>query len=215
MGLTLLEHDLIIGTLLGDGSLGTETGRTWRYRAIHKAAHKEYFDHKYDIMRPYCGSPPFFGQTVDRETGKVSYRWMFNTLVSPVFDPFANLFYVYDPAAGRCEKIVPANIADYLTPRALAYLFMDDGALKWVTKSNGMRICTEGFTISDTVLIQEAIEKNFNIKTSLTKKDLKDGSPRRRITIGEEASGQFREIIQPYLVDCMKYKVSDGKKGHL
>jgi hypothetical protein len=58
MQLTNQQRDLIIGTLLGDGNLQTETqGRTWRYRALQKAEHQPYLDHKYTILKDYC-----FGQ---------------------------------------------------------------------------------------------------------------------------------------------------------
>jgi hypothetical protein len=45
-------------------------------------------------------------------------------------------------------KEVPSNIASLL-PRALAYWYMDDGALKWRGKSNAVRLCTDSFTIDD------------------------------------------------------------------
>ena len=44
--ITQQQKDLLFGTLLGDGSLQTENGNTWRYRALHKKDPKDYLFHK-------------------------------------------------------------------------------------------------------------------------------------------------------------------------
>ncbi len=59
---------------------------------------------------------------------------------------YADLFYTYNPKTNLFIKDVPNNITKYLTPRAIAYWYMDDGALKWLGRSNAMRICTESFS---------------------------------------------------------------------
>lgn len=41
MTLITIQREMIAGTLLGDGNLQTgSNGKTWRYRAVQKAAHK-------------------------------------------------------------------------------------------------------------------------------------------------------------------------------
>jgi len=50
LGLNEQQINLIIGTLLGDGSLQTYTnGESWRYRATHEEAHKEYIQQKFNV----------------------------------------------------------------------------------------------------------------------------------------------------------------------
>lgn len=219
MSLTNLQRDLIFGTLLGDANLQTATnGRTWRYRAIHKSEHKEYLFHKYDILKSLCGpdTVPVEGNTFDERTSNTSYRWYFNTLTNPSLNFFGNMFYTYDSAKpGQWKKDVPINVSKFLTPPALAYFYMDDGALKWLGHSNAMRICTESFSHDGVKRLQNVFQNKYGISTTLTKKTLNDGSIGYRIAIPEKSSKAFCELIQPYLVDCMKYKVSDGKKGHL
>jgi hypothetical protein len=56
-----------------------------------------------------------------------------------------------------------------LTPRALAYWYMDDGALKWRGKSNAVRLCTDSFTIDDINLLKKVLETKFSLKVSLQK----------------------------------------------
>lgn len=135
-----LQKDLLVGTLLGDGNLQTETkGRTWRYRALQKLEHKEYLLHKYDIMKPFCTSPPIYSETFDTRTQKTYKRLYFNTIVSnelktPNNKHYGNLFYKFDTnylvsLTNKMIKDVPDTIELFLTPRAIAYWYMDDGSL--------------------------------------------------------------------------------------
>jgi len=213
-----LHQDLIFGSLLGDGNLQTDSqGRTWRYRALQKAEHKEYLDHKYEILKNLCNTGPIFGETEDTRTGNVSKCWYFNTCVDPSLRFYANMFYTYDHTQDKWVKDVPSqqNLEKNLTPRALAYLYMDDGAVKWLGHSNAMRICTESFSVDGVIRFQKALQNLYGINATLSNKKLKSEEIRKRLLIGEKDSANFREIIQPYLVNCMKYKVTDGNYGHL
>jgi len=214
--LTQQQKDLIFGTMLGDGNLQTETnGRTWRYRALQKQEHRPYLFHKYEILQPLCGSEPLFGQILDIRTNRSAERYYFNTLVNPSLNFYGNMFYTYNSSTGKWVKDVPLNVQTFLTPPAVAYWYMDDGALKWLGHSNAMRICTECFSIEGVNRLQKALRELYNVQTTLTKKTLLDGTVGYRIAIPEGSSATFRDLIQPFLVDCMKYKVSDGNRGHL
>lgn len=203
------QKDLIFGTLLGDGNLQTENyGKTWRYRAVQKES--DYLNHKYQILKPLCGSPPKLGEVLDIRTNKIYRRYYFNTLTHSSLLFYANLFYKYDKKNSKWFKDVPKKLNLFLTPRALAYLYMDDGALKWLGHSNAMRICTENFSPEGVQRIQKVLEKRYKILTTLTKTTLSNGSVGYRIYIPEKSSLCFSELIKPYLVDCMKYKVSNG-----
>jgi hypothetical protein len=245
---TELQRDLLVGTLLGDANLQrfSEKGH-WRYRVIHKLEHKEYVDHKFNILQEFCSSDPYSNDAPDKRTKKTYERTAFNTLTNPVFTDYAKLFYrtVEDSAEfndlsvksleesvkvdekpvrsdkklRQVIKVVPENIEQLLTARAVAYWYMDDGALKQLGKSNGMRICTESFTDDDVKRLQKALKNRHNIETSVTEKNRIVNGQKvyvgLRIGINEKESTAFRELIKPYLVNCMKYKVSDGKRGHL
>nr|Q32001.1 RecName: Full=DNA endonuclease I-ChuI [Chlamydomonas applanata]AAA02744.1 DNA endonuclease I-ChuI [Chlamydomonas applanata]AAL34359.1 site-specific DNA endonuclease I-ChuI [Chlamydomonas applanata]ALO63244.1 LAGLIDADG homing endonuclease I-ChuI [Chlamydomonas applanata]ALO63255.1 LAGLIDADG homing endonuclease I-ChuI [Chlamydomonas applanata] len=218
MSLTQQQKDLIFGSLLGDGNLQTgSVGRTWRYRALHKSEHQTYLFHKYEILKPLCGENTLPTESIvfDERTNKEVKRWFFNTLTNPSLKFFADMFYTYDQNTQKWVKDVPVKVQTFLTPQALAYFYIDDGALKWLNKSNAMQICTESFSQGGTIRIQKALKTLYNIDTTLTKKTLQDGRIGYRIAIPEASSGAFREVIKPFLVDCMRYKVSDGNKGHL
>lgn len=214
--LTTIQKDLVFGTLLGDGNLQTfSNGNSWRYRALHKNAHKEYLYHKYEILSPLCKSPPIYGEVWDERSQAVYKRDYFNTGVDTCFEHYAGLFYKFNKETGCWQKDVPLNVGKYLTAPVIAYWYMDDGALKWKGHSNAMRICTESFSEHGVNRLRKALFEKFEIVTTKTKKTRKDGSIGWRIAIPEESSTKFCLLIEPHLVDCMKYKVSDGNKGHL
>jgi hypothetical protein len=220
VALTTIQKDLIFGTLLGDGNLQTfSNGKTWRYRALQTADHECYLLHKYGVLQSLCNSPPAHGSTTDERTGKTYTRVYFNTLVTPSFNFYANMFYTYDPVKQHWVKDVPLRVEKFLTARAVAYWYMDDGSIKSVGKSNGMRICTESFSYDGVNRLKAALETNFGIVTTLTKKTKTVNGVKvligHRMTIPEKSSTAFRQLIEPYLVDCMRYKVSDGNRGRL
>lgn len=212
-----LVKDLIFGTLLGDANLQTESGGSrWRYRALHKDEHREYLYHKYEILKSLCSSQPAFNETLPDERTRKSYkRYYFNTKQDDSLKFFGDMFYKQDPVTNKWVKDVPLNVEKFLTPRALAYLYMDDGALKWKGRSNAMRICTESFSREGVLRLQKALHRLYHVKTSLSRKRLKGNTIGYRIEIPEKSSTNFREVIRPFLVNCMKYKVSDGNRGHL
>lgn len=212
------QKDLLFGTLLGDGNLQTETnGRTWRYRAIQKTKHIGYLLHKYEVLGMFCSSPPIQGDVFDERTGKIYFRHYFNTRTDDVFRYYGNMFYEYDKKLRKWVKRVPPKpiLQKLLTPAALAYMYMDDGALKWLGHSNALRICTESFTKEEVTRIRKVLFDKYQIVTTQVKKTREGQYVGDRITIPEASSAAFVDLIKPHLVDCMKYKVSDGNYGHL
>lgn len=201
------QLDLLVGSLLGDANLQTQnSGRTWRARFLHKAIHQSYIDHKYSVLKDFSESRPFYSEYLDNRTNKAYSRFSFNTLTSDDFRHLANMFYKKEGEVWI--KHVPKNIAKYLSPRALAYWYMDDGALKWKGVSNAVRFCTDSFVESDVRLLKDVLEAKFNLKCSLQKKN-----SIVRISVLEDSFSVLKDLITPFLVPCMYYKFPDGDRG--
>lgn len=207
MVLTQSQRDLIVGTLLGDGNLQTLNGNTWRYRAIHKAAHEPYIFHKYNILKEYCNTEPKYSSFLDPRTKSLYSRFTFQTLVINDLRYYGKLFYEQDDNL-LWKKKVPKNIASLLTAQGLAYWYMDDGALKWRGKSNAVRLCTDSFSSSEVMLLKKVLEEKFTLKVSIQKKD-----NIQRLSILEESYSTLKGLILPYLIPSMYYKFPDGQKG--
>jgi hypothetical protein len=213
------QKDLLVGSLLGDGNLSSATqGRTWRYRALQKKDHEEYITYKYELLRNLCTTGLINSIITDKRTGVVSKRLYFNTCVNPVFYSYGAMFYTYDAISRKFYKDIPLNVEDVLTPRAVAILYQDDGALKWKGHSNAMRICTDSFSEAGVNRLKAAYHSRYNISTSLSTK--KNNGQRSspllrcgvitgyRLFIPESSSAAFRNLILPYIIPCMLYKVS-------
>ena len=138
-----LQVDLLVGTLLGDGNL-QNVGQSWRYRVLQKTAHIDYVNFKYGILKDFVNTPPKIQQMKDKN-GKETSRCVFNTLSSPNFDIFANLFYKKNTENTGWIKQVPENISTYLTPTAVAQQVALQSLLG---EESGERACSEASEVS-------------------------------------------------------------------
>lgn len=77
-----------------------------------------------------------------------------------------------------------------------------------------MRLCTDSFTLEEVNRLRSSLLSLYGLQTGLNRLVLNQ-SICYRISIGESASRLFRDIIYPYVVPGMLYKLSDGNKGHL
>lgn len=205
---TQLQKDLLVGCLLGDANLQTNNGQLWRAQFLHKAIHLPYIEHKYLILKEFCNQKPTYSSFYEERTNKAYGRYSFNTLTTDNFRFLGNLFYQNEN--GTWKKHVPRNIKKLLTPAALAYWYMDEGALKWQGHSNAVRLCTDSFSPSEVNVLKEALQENFNLKCSLqTKNNI------CRISILEESYLTLRDLVLPHLLPSMYYKFPDGNRGVL
>jgi len=195
--LTTLQCEILVGILLGDASLQTESnGRTYRLRVLQSEEHKDYLFHLYYIFKNLTLSPPIRSEFVDpRKTGKKYFRWSFSTTQNACFRFYGHQFY-----DGKKKK-VPKLIHKWLTPRSIAYWYMDDGAQKWKGKSLGVRFCTDSFLRKDVELLAHLLCKKYYLKTSFQKKD--DGW---RIYISSFSYEILKKLIFLYLLPSMLYK---------
>lgn len=195
--LTTIQCEILVGILLGDASLQTESnGRTYRLRLVQSEEHKDYLFHLYDIFKNLTLSPPIRASFFDpRKAGKKYFRWSFSTTQHACFRFYGHQFYDGN------KKKVPNLIHKWLTPRSIAYWYMDDGAQKWKGKSLGVRFCTDNFIYKDVELLTHVLSEKYSLKTSLQKK----GSG-WRIYISTFSYEILKKLIFSYFVSSMVYK---------
>ena len=194
--LTTLQREVLVGILLGDASLQTETSQTYRLRISQSEQHKDYLFHLYDIFKNLTPSPPVRYEFLDsRNPGKKYFRWSFATTQQACFRFFAHQFYDGN------KKKVPKLIHKWLTPRSIAYWYMDDGAQKWKGKSLGVRFCTDTFTHQEVILLKNVLHDKFGLKTSVEKKQQV-----WRIYISSSSYDLLKSLIFSYFTESMLYK---------
>lgn len=195
--LSTIQCEILVGILLGDASLQTESnGRTYRLRLVQSEEHKDYLFHLYGIFQNYTTSPPIQSSFIDpRKPDKKYFRWSFSTTQQSCFRFYGHQFYDGN------KKKVPDLIHKWLTPRSIAYWYMDDGAQKWKGKSLGVRFCTDNFLYKDVKKLAHVLSEKYSLKTSLQKK----GSG-WRIYVSSYSYEILKTLIFSYFVSSMVYK---------
>ena len=111
---------VLIGILLGDAHIvrRSSTGNSRLVYAQTAIKHKQYFNYVLSFFLPFCVNDytPQSRLVVDNRTKKTYSAISFTTMQFPCFNVYRELFYDLNK-----KKIVPGNISELLTPRALAF----------------------------------------------------------------------------------------------
>ena len=127
--------------------------------------------------------------TFDPRFNKTNFSLHFKTQSNEMLRPLADTFLDEN---GR--KIIPTNIAEYLTHRSLAFWIMDDGQQ---VKRGGVTLCTDSFNHNEVSILREALKTKFDIDTNVHLKKGKNDALYERIYI---TKGSF-EIVKPSLLE--------------
>lgn len=195
--LTQLQIDVLIGTMLGDATMErVKLNHNPRVRFDQTfPGHAAYLTVLYMIFYPLVGKHPTIQiRKPDARTKLIYTTLRFSTLAFPCFSYYYDLFYI------NGKKVVPYNIADLLTSRALAYWIMDDGG----KNSNGeMILHTRSYTLNDVQLLQSALMINFGLRTRLSEK-----TPGQWvIIIPVKQVEPLKNIVSMYMCRSMLYKL--------
>ncbi len=184
------QRDIILGTLLGDGWI--EKQGSIRFKQCLK--HKEYIFWLYGELKNLCRSSP-----TQRRDNK---QWYFQTRSNDETRFYRSIFY------RGVKKRVPKNIGKLIkSALSLAIWFMDDGTIDWREKSHyAFRLTTNCFSMSDNRLLIEMLKKRFGVKTTL-QTTLIRGKRYPRIYIGKDGRGKFANLIEPFVLNCFRYKL--------
>lgn len=216
--LTQIQREILIGKLLGDAHLETQTkGRTYRLLIEHSVKQDDYVKHLYEVFEPIVPTPPkevTHKYTLDCGSERESKNIMFKTRIHPGFRFYGQLFYK------ERVKCIPKNIYKFLTPRVLAYWYMDDGARKGKDRL-GKRLHTEGFSFSDVQILSDALKK-YGIDNTIQNQTRKY---KKKIQVGEKVEVEtieknykiiyitskgdkiFTDMIRPYVIESLTYKL--------
>lgn len=195
MQLTKKQQDIIIGSLLGDGCL-ERNGNHVRLRIGHGAVQKEYLFWKYKELKNLSTGTPRYVIMHRKANDKFYESWHFSTYSDKSLERFWEIFY------RNGTKRVPDNVEELLrSSLSLAVWFMDDGYRR--NDCNACRISTDAFSLAEQKLLQRALKKNFGLETKLHKK-LKTWN----IYISNRIVKQFADIMRPYIIPSLKYKIN-------
>lgn len=197
--LTEIQKDILIGTLLGDSSLEFGAKRSINARLRFDQtfpAHASYLMFIYSHFYELGGSgPKVYIRKPDPRTGKIYSSIQFKTLALPCLNYYRDLFY-----NEKGKKIIPDNIGELLTARALAFCICDDGNKSFYNQTS---IYTQAYSYDDVLLLKNALKVKFKLKTRLN--EIKFGQWAIVIPVKQEIS--LKQIVLPYMHYSMLYKV--------
>jgi len=187
--LTSRQQQILVGTLLGDGCLA-QHGRFHRLHVKHQFAQRSLVELKREAFRDFVTMPL---HEFDQRLGNRLYPAVqFATRTSPLFSEWHNRFY-----RGR-RKVVPIEVAQWLTPLSMAIWFMDDGGADYA----GLNLQTHNFELLEVERLVATMAERFRIQ------------PRTRankgkwiIYIAASDVGSLRSKIGPHILPELRYKL--------
>ena len=184
--LTLIQKSIIIGSVLGDGSLRKTQNRCNALLEInHSFSSKEYVDWKYEHLKNLVITPP----KKRKNNGKrIAYR--FTTRSLPEITQFYNKFYKNN------NKIIFENIV--LDPLVMAVWFMDDGNKTY----NALYLNTQQFDLDSQYELINQLFNQWGIESTLNKDKIYF-----RIRIRTSSTPKFKKIIQSFVLPMFYYKL--------
>lgn len=197
--MSFVQEQIVIGCLLGDGCLDVwDNNLNKRYTTCHSIKQEEYIDLQKKIFLNFnpkiSKQKSGYGSDMRRIITKSSYP----------FSKIANICYE------NGKKRICDNWLNLLTPISLASWFMDDGS----RSSNGkqrdrVRFATNSFSEKEIDLIIDFFIKRYEFKCHKlkTKKGIE-------LTLDSDSSEMFFHIVQPYIINCMKYKLPEHMRNY-
>jgi len=190
--LTPVQTEILIGTMLGDGTLQLRKSDA-RLHIKHSLNQLSLVEYKRQVFSNITCMPV---RVFKQRVGKKDYNFAeFVTLIHPEFTYFYNLFY------RNGKKVVSRNICKSLNPLSLAVWIMDDGASEY----SGLSIQTHSFEEEEVKALMRAIKENFGIETIKRKnKDRwviyfpKASLPKLIETVGKHILSEFKYKFEPY-----------------
>jgi hypothetical protein len=179
--LTTQEHNVIVGSLLGDGSMRCK--RNALLEINHSRSQDWYVRWKFEMLQRLVSTGPKARMT---NGGRVAFR--FTTVSSPSLTPYYRQFY----AQGR--KVVPSFA---LSALSLAVWFMDDGS----RSRNSAYLNTQQFGGDDQKRLMEALD-SVGIESTLNR-----DKHYTRIRVRTSSIPRLRELIGAFLLPQMRYKL--------
>jgi LAGLIDADG DNA endonuclease family len=180
--LSEVQHEIVIGSLLGDGSMRCKTNALLEIN--HSAHQRSYVDWKYSQLADLVATPP---KVRSGNGGRVAYRFVTRSV--PALTPYYRLFY-----AGGHKRVPKLELA----PLTLAVWFMDDGC----RSRNAVYLNTQQFDQHSQDVMLELLREQWGLEATLNR-----DKSYQRIRISVDATKRLAKLIEPHLLPELRYKL--------
>ena len=189
---------ILLGSLLGDGSIFSNSKRSAYYQEIHSIKQKDYLLWKYRNLGKFLGLKSRTYKTFEKTQKKYYGKIRINSKSLPELLYYRKLFYP------NGKKTVSNQILDQINKLGLALWYCDDGNYHIIGKT--VRIMTDGFSFEEQKLIKNWFLKSWGISCKIIKR--KTGS--YYIQFDRKEADNFLKLIMNHVPLSMRYKL-----GHL
>lgn len=189
--------DIIVGSLLGDG-WGEKRNNSTRFHFHVSSRNAQYLDflHNLFLKNGYCSDIKPKKKIQVGKNGKKYYSIKMRTFSFTSFNEIYDMFY-----PDIKKKVVPKNIAQYLTGRALVIWVMDNGS----EGVAGTKISVESFSLKEIETLQSALFFNFGLQYTIQ-------TDKQWHVLYLSKKSQLKtlaEIIKASMVPSMLYKIRE------
>lgn len=191
----------LYGKLLGDANLERPSLNRpkSRLKLEHGIKQKDYLLHCYKRIHNFCNKPFFRERKLIYKNEVKHYHT--GIIQSQRLDAFTKLYNLWY----NDKKELPIDLEDYFTVETLAYWFMDDGYIHFKTRAVDICFSTHSFSEKSVDRLVFLLNNKFDLNASK--------SPIKHqfiIRIGhEEKVLKFKELVKPYIIPSMEYKIRD------
>lgn len=196
--LTLVQEEIIIGTLLGDAYVGYihKYCKYPKYQVTHAITQKEYTLTIYKELQSIMTDSIIYRENGEKIFNNKTYSCKGTISIyshnCPSLAIYRDMFYP------NGKKIIPVEfIKERFSPRSLAYWYMDDGSKD--RNSNSYIINSQCFERENLQLFIDYLEGKFNILFNIKK----DNS----LYLRHCSNDNFKQLILPYITSDMQYKI--------
>ena len=204
IGLTPLQEQVLIGKMLGDGSLhDTEQGAAVEWG--HKAEHEEYIDWTLQALSDIA-----YQRKGERTSGygtkMICASSTFNIYIKELFQDWISIDGI---------KKIPSWVAEKITPITLAFWYMDDGSLgHHEGQEDRAMFATCAFSSEDCEILIQGLHRlgiNAQYYQSGHRGQAKIHS---RLRLNADDAERLFLLIAPYIPPVMQYKLPERYRGH-
>lgn len=183
--LTDRQTQILIGSLLGDAYIHPLGKICFEQSSLQH----EYLLWKYIEFKNLAYPKIAQVTRLDKRSQNQTFSCRF--FLRQIFRPWREIWY---PDG---HKSLPTDIEKWFTPLSLAVWYMDDGHLE---KGVVPLFACESFTKEESDVIASIMLNKWQLKSYV--------NHNHRIRLCRESTPHFIELVEPYIVPCMRYKIT-------
>jgi hypothetical protein len=194
--------EIAIEMVLSDATMYRVSGEAYiKFEQGH--LQKEFLFHLFELFKGYCFmlEPGVRIPKSGPLKGEVKSYW-FKTFSHTTFSTVWDLFYL-----NGAKTIQPGMITKYFTGRALAYWIMSDGSLAPLSKGGSLILHTQSFTFEENQLLSDELNSKFGLHSRV----IPHKGKYYVIRFPREDANVVRDLIMPYMIPLMEYKIPKRK----